>query len=89
LRDRLPDDYEDCSHLVTEDRVYSCGASIEEAFARSDLGERARPVVDRVREFEGYGTVREGAYRWVADNRDLWGKLLSKTPPARESGDEN
>jgi predicted DCC family thiol-disulfide oxidoreductase YuxK len=89
LRVRLPENYEDCSHLVTDEGVYSCGASIEEAFVRSDLGERARPLIERVREFEGYGTLREGAYRWVADNRDLWGELLSKTPPARESDGEN
>ena len=34
LRERLPEDYEDCSHLVTDDAVYSCGTSAR-ARARS------------------------------------------------------
>ena len=28
LLDRLPDEYEDCAHLVTDDELYSCGAAI-------------------------------------------------------------
>ncbi|NHN47353.1 DUF393 domain-containing protein [Halostella sp. JP-L12] len=89
LRDRLPENYEECSHLVTDDEVYSCGASIEEAFVRSDLGESARPLVESLRRFDGYGSVREGGYRLVADNRSLWGKVLSKTPPARSADDRD
>ena len=89
LRERLPENYEECSHFVTEDEVYSCGASIEEAFVRSDLGEAARPLVESLRRFDGYGAVREGGYRFVADNRSLWGKVLSKTPPAGSSDDRD
>ncbi|WP_276272366.1 DUF393 domain-containing protein [Haloarcula litorea] len=83
LRERLPDDYESCSHVVTDDRVYSCGASIEEAVLRTEPGELARPLVEFLRSFEDYERVRERAYRRVADNRDLWGRVVSKTPPAR------
>lgn len=85
LRERLPDEYEDCSHLVTEEGVYSCGASIEEALLRSDVGSPARPAVERARETNTYERVREWGYRRVADNRTFWGKLLSKTPPASET----
>jgi len=78
LRERLPAEYEQCSHLVTDDEVYSCGESIEEAFARSDLGEPARPVIDTLRELGTYNTIRERGYRWVAEHRSLLGKVVSK-----------
>ncbi|MFB6103431.1 MAG: DCC1-like thiol-disulfide oxidoreductase family protein [Haloplanus sp.] len=86
LRDRLPDDYEDCAHLVTDDAVYSCGAAIEEAFARTS-GE-ARPVVDFLRQFEDYERLRERTYRWAADRRDKLGLLVSTPPTHRESDGE-
>jgi len=85
LRERLPENYEDCSHLVTEERVYSCGASIEEALLRSDVGSPARPVVERLREVSAYNDVREWGYRWVADNRGLMGKIVSKPTGKKRS----
>jgi len=54
LRARLPDDYEACSHLVTDDAVYSCGASIEEALTRTDVGGPVDDVVEFLRQFEDY-----------------------------------
>ena len=78
LRDRLPDDYETCSHLVTDGTVYSCGESIERALLRTDLGVFARPAVERLRQFGRYSDVREWGYRRGANNRDVWGRLLSK-----------
>lgn len=88
LREQLPEDYEDCSHLVTDDGVYSCGASIEEALVRSDIGPDARPLAEFLRNFEDYERVRERSYRWVGNNRDLWGQVLSKTPPARQKSED-
>ncbi|WP_049927581.1 DCC1-like thiol-disulfide oxidoreductase family protein [Halopiger goleimassiliensis] len=92
LRVRLPAEYESCSHLVTDERVYSCGASIEEAIRRTDLLEEqlapAADVLDFLRQFEDYERLRERAYRRVADRRDRWGQLLSKTPPARRDSSE-
>lgn len=89
LRDHLPEHYEDCSHLVTDEQVYSCGASIEEAFVRSDVGDGVRSQVEFLRNFRDYERVREHAYQWVADNRSLLGQVFSKTPPVRrESEDE-
>ncbi|RQG93540.1 DCC1-like thiol-disulfide oxidoreductase family protein [Natrarchaeobius chitinivorans] len=84
LEDRLPEDYERCSHLLTPEARYSCGASIEETFARSSVGRPLRPLVDRLRRYDTYTTLREGAYRRIAHNRAVWGRVLSKTPPARE-----
>lgn len=83
LRERLPAEYEECSHLVADGAVYSCGASIEEALLRTDLGSVARPAVERLRGIGAYRALREWGYRLGADNRDFWGKVLSKTPPAR------
>ncbi|MFB6300057.1 MAG: DCC1-like thiol-disulfide oxidoreductase family protein [Halobacteriales archaeon] len=89
LREQLPSDYRQCSHLITDESVYSCGASIEEAFLRSDLGDDIRPVLSFIRQFEEYHDLRERGYRFVAEHRDLWGKLISKTPPARANSDRS
>ncbi|MFC7135194.1 MULTISPECIES: DCC1-like thiol-disulfide oxidoreductase family protein [Salinibaculum] len=88
LRERLPDDYEDCAHLVTDDEVYSCGESIEEAFLHSGVGGDVRPVVEFLRQFDEYGGLRERAYRLVADNRDTLGHVVSVDPPARSGGSD-
>ena len=88
LRERLPEYYEECSHLVTEGRVYSCGASIEEALRRYDGGGPVTEAVEFLRNFEDYNRMREWGYRRVADNRDKWGQLMSKTPPARQESDD-
>lgn len=79
LRERLPDGYESCSHLVTDDAVYSCGASMEEAIARSEIcrGLDLSEPVGFFRHFEDYNRAREAGYRWVADNRGLLGRLIS------------
>ena len=84
LREQLPDDYEECSHLLADGEVYSCGESLEQAFVRSELGEPAGPVVGFLRNFRDYEQLRENAYRKVADNRTQFGQVVSKTPPARE-----
>jgi predicted DCC family thiol-disulfide oxidoreductase YuxK len=82
LRERLPGDYERCSHLVVDGEVHSCGASIERALVRSDIGRDLGPLVGFLRQFEDYERLRERAYRAVADRRDLGGAFLSAEPPA-------
>lgn len=82
LRERLPEEYERCSHLVVGDEVYSCGESIERALVRTDLGRDLRPLVEFLGQFSDYDRVRERAYRAVADRRDLGGEFLSAEPPA-------
>jgi predicted DCC family thiol-disulfide oxidoreductase YuxK len=88
VRDRLPADYEDCAHLVTEDDVYSCGAAVEEALVRTEAGAEARHLVDFLRQFDDYTDLRERAYRVAADRRDTLGLVVSKTPPARREHDD-
>lgn len=83
-RDRLPEDWESGAHLLTDDAVYSHGASIEQAFLRSELAPPGSDdAFDFLRQFEDYGRLREWLYREAADRRDLWGLLLSDDPPAR------
>ncbi|MFB6081166.1 MAG: DCC1-like thiol-disulfide oxidoreductase family protein [Haloferacaceae archaeon] len=90
LRARLPADYEECAHLLVDGEVHSCGASIEEALVRSDVGGDLdlRPLVAFLRHFEDYARLRERAYRAVADRRDVWGQFLSADPPARSERDD-
>jgi predicted DCC family thiol-disulfide oxidoreductase YuxK len=75
-RARLPADWESCAHLLTDDAVYSCGAAMTEAFARTSLpgagAERA------LRRLPGYATAREGVYRAIADNRSFFGRFLHR-----------
>ncbi|MGB9964429.1 DCC1-like thiol-disulfide oxidoreductase family protein [Halobacterium sp. CBA1126] len=78
---RLPDDYEQSAHLLTDDAVYSAGAAIERTLAH-DFPALA-PVFDVLREAPGYADLRERLYRWGADNRDLLGKIVRDEPPAR------
>lgn len=81
-RTRLPDDYERCVHLLTDERVYSCGAATEEILCRIDSP--ATPFAEAFSEIPGREYVREPLYRWVADHRTWWGKIVSANPPARK-----
>jgi predicted DCC family thiol-disulfide oxidoreductase YuxK len=75
-RARLPPDYENCVHLLTDDGVFSCGMAVEEVFAR--LGSVERTAVRLFRSMPGHETLRESLYHGVADHRGLFGRLLSR-----------
>jgi len=77
-RDRLPEDFESCAHLLTDDAVYSCGAAAEEAFARADIPPGSRDLSRFLRQFDDYRRLRERLYREVADRRDVLGLFVSK-----------
>ncbi len=77
----LPDDYESCSHLLSDGAVYSCGAAIEQSFARADLPPGAEDLVRFLSQFEDYERFRERVYREFADRRELWGQFVSKDRP--------
>jgi len=80
-RERLPEDHEDCVHLLTDDAVYSGGEATEIAMERAGvLPGEARTFLNQ---FADYGRLRERLYREAANRRDLWGTLLSAEPPAR------
>lgn len=75
-RARLPDDYERCSHLLTDDAAFSCGHAIEEIGAR--LGARERTAVRLFRLLPGHERLREPLYRAAADRRALWGRFVRR-----------
>jgi len=82
-RDRLPEDYERCVHLLFKDAVYSCGAATEAALARLSgpagaTGRTFRSLPVGVRR-----AVRERFYRLAADNRGRLGSLVRRDPPSR------
>jgi len=73
-RERLPPDYRECAHLLTDDAVYSCGEAVEQAFAETELAPAA--VFDKLGRLPGYPATREHVYRLVAENRGTVGRLL-------------
>jgi predicted DCC family thiol-disulfide oxidoreductase YuxK len=86
-RERLPDDYEECSHLLADGEVYSCGESLEQALLRSDVSDDLSSLVRFLRNFEEYPDLRETVYRQVADRRSELGSVVSKTPRAKRETD--
>ena len=88
-RDRLPDDYDECSHLLADGQVYSCGESLEQALVRSNIGDGLGPLVGFLRNFRDYEEFREEMYRVVADHRGDLGMVVSKTPRARRESEKS
>lgn len=84
-RDRLPEDYEERSHLLVDGEVYSGGASVEEAILRTEKAEGVRPLVEFLRQFDEYTDLRETAYQKIADRRRDLGAFLYTEPPASQS----
>ena len=80
-RGRLPEDHEECAHLLTDDGVVSCGEAIEAVLDR--MGVLPRPLRLLLNQTADYGPLRERAYRAAADRRGLWGTFVSDEPPAR------
>jgi predicted DCC family thiol-disulfide oxidoreductase YuxK len=76
--ERLPHDYEECAHLLTDDAVYSCGAAVERGLASADLPPGSADLFGFLRQFRDYERVRERAYHALAEKRGLWGQFLSK-----------
>ncbi|MFP4625060.1 MAG: DCC1-like thiol-disulfide oxidoreductase family protein [Natronomonas sp.] len=79
--DRLPENYESCAHMLTADRVYSCGAAIERALVRADLPPGSRDIFEFLDQFDDYRRFRERLYRAVAERRDLFGQFLHRSSP--------
>ena len=77
-RGRLPEDFESCAHLLTDDAVYSCGAAIEQCLATADIPPGSADLASFLRQFEDYERLRERLYKEVADRRDLFGLFASK-----------
>jgi predicted DCC family thiol-disulfide oxidoreductase YuxK len=78
---RLPDDHEDCVHLIADETVYSCGKATEEVLLRT--GKLPTEPFTFLNGFADYEQFREDAYRFVADRRDQLGKIVSADAPVR------
>ncbi len=74
-RARLPDEYENCMHLLTDDAVYSCGHALERCVYR--CGPVGRGLVRAARLLPFRERIRERGYRFVADRRAIWGRFRS------------
>ncbi|QKY20372.1 DUF393 domain-containing protein [Halolamina sp. CBA1230] len=73
---RLPEDWRDATHLLTDDAVYSGGAAVQGVLVRmSTVFAAAFWLLEKV---PGYDRLRERLYRWGADRRDWWGKIVSR-----------
>lgn len=77
---RLPESYDRCMHLLTDDAAYSCGAAAERTIER--IVPATRPLFGALRQVPGYARFREGLYRRIADRRAIWGRYRSASPPA-------
>ena len=79
-RKRLPEDYEECSQLITDETVYSCGEAAERTLARMF------PVLAVFfaifRQIPGYSAFREWLYQEVSKNRPWIQKAIHSKPPA-------
>ena len=74
LESRLPEDYWECAHFVTDESVYSCGEAVERAFERTKLVPES--VFEFLRTLSWYPFLREWTYQQVAENRGTIGRLL-------------
>jgi predicted DCC family thiol-disulfide oxidoreductase YuxK len=74
-RARLPEEYENCMHLLTDDAVYSCGEAAEQSLAR--CGVVGRSLVELAGLVPYWSRLRERGYRFVADRRAIWGRFRS------------
>jgi hypothetical protein len=73
-RARLPADWRECAHLLTDDAVYSCGEAMVRAYELT--GEPPARLVPLARRLPGYDRAQEGAYRFVAAHRDWFGRFV-------------
>lgn len=74
-RARLPTDWRDSAHLLTDDDVYSGGAAIQGVVVRtSTLFVALFWLFEKI---PGYDRFRERLYRWGANRRDWWGNIVS------------
>jgi predicted DCC family thiol-disulfide oxidoreductase YuxK len=81
-RERLPDGYEECAQLITDDAVYSCGAATEESLVIA--GTLPADLVDFLRQFDDYERLREAVYHVTSNNRDVISNVISRDPPVSQ-----
>lgn len=75
-RARLPEDWRTSAHLLTDEAVYSGGAAVQDVLVRTNVVFGA--LFWLFEKVPGYDSFRERLYRWGADRRDWWGRVLSR-----------
>ena len=78
-RKRLPEEYEECVHVLTDEGVYSCGESVEVALTR--IFPVLTIVVPILRLLPGYKGTREWLYHTVSKHRYSLESVVSSEPP--------
>ncbi|MFD1643033.1 DCC1-like thiol-disulfide oxidoreductase family protein [Halohasta litorea] len=81
-RHRLPDAYEACAHLVTDEAVYSCGAAVEQSLVIAGI--LPEQFVGFLRQFADYERARERLYRLGAEHRGLLSTVVGREPPVNK-----
>jgi predicted DCC family thiol-disulfide oxidoreductase YuxK len=75
-KERLPPGWRHSAHLLTDHAVCSGGEAIEQVLVRM------HPVLcylfAGLRRVPGYAWLRESLYRWGADRRAWWGKIVRR-----------
>lgn len=74
LEDNLPENWQECAHLVTEDSIYSGGEAMVRAYELTDG--RLSPFLGILRYIPGYEIVRDMIYDWITDHRPLVSRIL-------------
>lgn len=82
-RDRLPEDYDECAQLTTDEGEYSCGSAVEQALLRADV--LPSGLVDALSGNAAYIGAREGFYHFLSNNRDHVSKVIHRNPPIWQS----
>ena len=78
-RERLPEEYQECAHVLTDEGVYSCGQSVEVALTR--IFPVLTVVVPILRLLPGYTGARERLYHTVSKHRYSLESVVSSKPP--------
>lgn len=80
-RSRLPEGYEACAQLLTDDGVYSCGEAVERGLVLAGL--LPAEIVAQLREYAGYIGLREAVYHFTSNHSDQLATVLAEDPPVR------
>lgn len=78
-RERLPDEYEACAHVLADGWTYSCGEAVEVALAR--IFPASTLVLSVLRLLPGYEAARERLYHAVSERRYSLERIVSSEPP--------
>lgn len=79
LRASLPDDYERCAHVVTDEGTYSCGEAVDVGLMR--IFPVMAVLVPLLRLLPGYEAVRDGLYHAVSKRRYSLEAVVYSEPP--------